>query len=264
MTDSPDAPTPDDAPLSVGDDEVDRLLKEAESLTAEIAEDAGVDTKPSDPDAAPDPAGQATPGDLGDAPPDPLSAAAKAETAARGLSDLLQDAEAAAPPDDADEDEFAAPTTPQQNEDDFNGFATLTEDEHAAFDSATDGGGGGGGETPAPKEGEEEASDETEAVTPERLALIPRCRRSLESVTRSLRSVPTNIPAGVKAVIVWTDRPFAGLSLSLKRALGAIALASILTGIAAWVLPGALEHNPFADMPTGTAVDGALLQPPEK
>ncbi len=277
MTDSPDAPPPDDAPLSVGEEEVERLLQEAEALTAQIAEDAGVDAEPADPEAVPGEEDHDPPGEEGEARPDALTAAAKVEQAAKGLGDLLTDADAdastgtttpspAAPASETPEDELASLPAPQQDADDFDGFSGLTAEDHAVFNSATDGDAGTDGEdeVQAPGGRPAEDGDETPSIVasahPEPVAWSQLCVRGLQSTVSRLRQAPKAVPAALRAAIIWTDKPFADISLGVKRILGAVALASILTGIAAWVLPGALAHNPFADMPTHTAVDGGRIQ----
>ncbi len=281
MADSPDALPPDDAPLSVGDEEVERLLQEAESLTAEIADDAGVETVPPDPDSAPQLGDHDQPGGQREPRPDPLTAAARAEKAVKGLGDLLNDSDADTPPgtatptlatpsDATPEDELASPPPPQQDADDFDGFSGLTDDDHDVFDAAATGGGTSEDhdETQTPDDRPTAAGEQTsagdESANPERPAIWPRCAGAFKTTVSRLRKAPKAVPAGIRAVIIWTDKPFAGVSLGVKRALGAVALASILTGIAAWVLPGALAHNPFADMPSDTAVDAPAAQPTEE
>jgi len=278
MADSPESPTPDDAPLSVGDDEVERLLKEAESLTAEIAEDAGVD-----PDAASGTTGQDRPGGEGEDRPDPVEAAAKAEEAAKDLGDLLRDsdaqeaARAAEPsspssPVEATPDTKLAPPPPEQGSGDDGGFSDLTDDDHAAFESAAGGGAklaqSGDVDDIVPEDVSGEGGEETpgagETPSSEQIAWRVRCLRRSKSAVSWLRKAPKIVPAAMQAAIIWMDRPFAGVRPGVKRFLGVIALASILTGIAAWVLPGALEHNQFAEMPTDTAVDAPAFRPSEE
>jgi hypothetical protein len=245
MADSPESPTPDDAPLSVGDDEVERLLKEAESLTAEIAEDAGVDA-----DAASGATGQNQPGREAEARPDPVEAAAKAEEAAKDLSDLLRDSDA---PDSAQAAEPSFPSSPMEAtpEDEFAPPppGQGADDDEKALDDVSG-------------EGDEETPGTDESTDPEQIAWPGRRIRGLKSAVSWLRKMPKIVPATLQAAIIWTDRPFAGVAPGIKRVLGVIALASILTGIAAWVLPGALEHNQFAEMPTDTAVDAPAFRPP--
>lgn len=269
MTDSPDPSTPDDAPLRVGDDEVERLLREAESLTAKIAEDAGVDAERGNADAAFDPAAQDPSDELDAVHADPLAAAAKVETAAKGLSDLLRDSDENAP----DDDEVASLPRPQpRGTNETDGYSTVNGGDRAAFHSAAKryaGPGSTDGDEEATHgdisvEGELQSAETDKSAHSERIAWTPRCVGGLQAVATGLRKARSSVPAAMKAIILWTDRPFAGLSLGVKGILGTIALATILTGIAAWVLPGALEHNPFADMPTGVAVDAPVLQSSEQ
>ena len=70
----------------------------------------------------------------------------------------------------------------------------------------------------------------------------------LKRVSLSILRAIVNTPL---RIIVILDQPFAEMSMGKKRLLGLVAIATVIGGIAAWVLPSLLDHNPFSDMDAG-------------
>ncbi len=248
-------PLPEDPPVTVTDDEVERLLSQAQSLAADIASLTGSGEQPA----------ASTPPVL-DAevpPPDPIAATATVEQTVNELADLVgvgTDGPAAEsrPPDEAPAPQETAalldPPEPPPPVDPTAAVEHPNEAETAgiAFDQALV------GEVevdldesalpPAPPAGERE--DPPRGWR--RAASIPLRKRLLDlqqRLTAGAGRFARGMPGGIVGVFVLLDRPFAGLSPTTKQALGYVALVTILMGIASLVVPGLLESNPYAEIP---------------
>ena len=214
--------------------DMDRLLEEAESLSTAIAEDTKIDSTG-------DVAGaQGAEAEAGEAStdrtqaPDPLGAVQQVERSASELNDLLNDPDAIEPAEstgkDAVEETLVAP-------DDWEPLESPASDDGEAetdADAAPD--------DPAATGAEGPDSRVQRKAWPSPADL----KRISLSVLRTIVNTPLRI-------IVILDRPFAEMSMSKKRLLGLVAIATVIGGIAAWVLPSLLDHNPFSDMDAGVS-----------
>lgn len=275
------SPTPDDSPISVGAEEMERLLNQAESLVADISSGVGVAEGQRDPKEL-----HATP-----FPDKPDALAALEETAAHvdklkqqtgEVSELVEVAEATVdaidPSDNAmgieleikDEGELsggdtASPEMPTLVNDELKErlpadrpsieLAATTEKRSVA---------------PAKQKArativleppDSPAAKIVDQPRPPEQAVDTAADQSALIVVRSVgwRRFPKLIFGMAKAValapvkatisvVVLIDKPFAGLSATTKLALGLIGLVSLIMGIAAIFLPKLLQSNPFENI----------------
>lgn len=248
-------PLPEDPPVTVTDDEVERLLSQAQSLAADIASLTGSGEQPT--------ASTLPVLDAEASPPDPIAATATVEQTINELADLVGAANdelstEPRPPDEAptsqetadllDAPDSPPPAAPTATAEHPNEARTAG----IAFDQALV------GEVevdldesalpPAPPPGEEEAPPGGWR----RATSIPMRKRLLDlrqRFTTGAGRLARGMPGGVVGVFVFLDRPFAGLSPTIKQALGYVALVTILMGIASLLLPGLLESNPYVQIP---------------
>lgn len=245
----PDVHTPNEAvvadepPISMSDAEVERLLDEATTLSQEIAEETGEAlNEPSREESGDREAIVAQPADV--AEPEPTTAPPPAAEQAKPLPDLLQDPDAAptetateaeqepaaneeAPPQASD-----PPETPKRSE------KIETRDEADARKASPD--------------AAEEESSTTEDAQEEEPPNAPSAKEKLATICRLtvklIRAVPIVVANGFMMIFVVLDRPFRNVSPGLKWVLGMIGLATLLAGIAAWILPDMMNQNPFVEM----------------
>lgn len=97
---------------------------------------------------------------------------------------------------------------------------------------------------PSTNEAAGEADDEVGAPKD-----VSPSANSLKKRLRTLSHLCANV---VITPFVFLDRPFENVSPQGKRLIGLVAVATCLVGIASWVLPGLVNHNPFAAMDLGT------------
>lgn len=240
---------PEDPPVTIAEDEVDRLLTQAQDLADDISSTAGAESAKPDPDKAPE-----TPVDD---EKDPLASAEAVDAALGELAELVDDAQ----PDDG------APATKEARPDASD---ASSETRSAAAQSETSG----------IDIDESELIDadvrcdlgddlnvdlaepgETAAVRGGDVGRVPWRQRLGE--IRSIKSVLPKLPGMAAALagrvvssgmttilrpLVVLDRPFAGLSPAAKRRIGYIAMVTLLMGLVSFVLPTMCEHNPYQDM----------------
>ncbi|GMU33080.1 MAG: hypothetical protein HS101_08820 [Planctomycetia bacterium] len=271
-------PSPDDSPISVGAEELERLLNQAESLVADISSGVGVADEQREPKEL-----HATP-----FPDKPDALAALEETAAHveKLKRQTGDDSHLVEVPDATVDEEKPSDSEKGNELVIKGEGKLT-----------------GGDAPSTKKPtliKEESNErfpadrplielaataEKKSVAPARqkaratIVLEPpdspaakvsdqpktpeqaigttvdqpapivvrsvgwrRFPRLIFGMTKAIALAPVKATI---AVLVLIDKPFAGLSATTKLALGLIGLISLIMGVAAIFLPKLLQSNPF-------------------
>lgn len=247
----------EDPPLTVADDEVERLLSQAQSLAADIATLAKVEEPAV---ASPD-----IPIDLEQGKLDPAAATATLEQSVAELAGLVGDPDAAASarPDPSSSPEPAIPSVPSAPPQDAgHGLADDPDHEAAtsrhglaetggiAFDDALVGDVDVNldeSATPVPvEEIATKSSFRAAAVASSLRERLTTWRRKLSTAGVRLAH---RMPGGLVGVFVLFDRPFAGLSPATKQAIGYVAIVTILMGIASLVLPGLLESNPYVQIP---------------
>lgn len=273
MPESPNNPNPDQPPLTVGDQEIERLLQQAESLTHEIVEGVGAEASP---DAATgNPAGQ-----LGDAEPDPEAAV---ELVTQDVAQLVVDV-SGRPTDaiytesvvDASVDAETAGVVTANEPETVEAVNAVDQDVEAPDDNAAI-------ESSEANESEELAqvepteSDElvdaastqesvadaepVEALADAPLPLTDSAPADLVSPPRtfggfikhvaiySARTIVFAVPNICIRLLMLVDWPFRGMSPGVKNALGVIGLITMLMGGVAMVAPSMMKHNPYAAMP---------------
>jgi hypothetical protein len=254
MAEPEDSPLPEDPPLTIAEDEVERLLSQAETLAGEIADSAGVDPPlPDGTSAEPDATSAAKD------EPDPLAAAEQIEQTLSELNDLVAEANQ---PDTEPAGEGAAneagaslpleggeATQPET----VRAVAGEAEDREKAsefdFDPSVEGDisvsfGEGGSARDAgelPDDGTEFPAGQGSLKRP----LKERLLAAGMSIPRAAKSAAATIPSAFLLLLENLDRPFAGVSPATKQLIGYIAIVTLLMGIASLVLPGLLEHNPY-------------------
>jgi hypothetical protein len=272
------SPSPDDSPISVGAEELERLLNQAESLVADISSGVGVADEQREPKEV-----HATP-----FPDKPDALAALEETAAHVDKLKRQTGEVSEPEEipKATVDAEVPSDSAKGNEPEIKDEGKFTGDDSPSAEMPTL-----IRERPKERLPADRPSIEL-AVTAEKKSVAPakqkpRATIVLEPpdspaakvadqprtpgqavdtavdqpapiVVRSFgwRRFPKLIFGMAKAialapvkaaiaVVVFIDKPFAGLSATTKLALGLIGLISLIMGVAAIFLPKLLQSNPF-------------------
>lgn len=240
---------PEDPPVTIAEDEVDRLLTQAQDLADDISSTAGAESAKPDPDKAPE-----TPVDD---EKDPLASAEAVDAALGELAELVDDAQpddgAAATKEarpDASDASSETRSAPAQSE---TSGIDIDESELIDADVRCDLGDDLNVDLAEP--------GETAAVRGGDVGRVPWRQRLGE--IRSIRSVLPKLPGMAAALagrvvssgmttilrpLVVLDRPFAGLSPAAKRRIGYIAMVTLLMGLVSFVLPTMCEHNPYQDM----------------
>ncbi len=271
MPESPNNPNPDQPPLTIGDQEIERLLQQAESLTHEIVEGVGAEASPDAPTG--NPAGQ-----LGDAEPDPEAAV---ELVTQDVAQLVADvSEPPAAPSaesfdaeaiDAEADGAEAANGPEAAE----SVAAVDQDVEATEDDAAIESAeaneadelvpieSGTSDAPATESlvvaavVEQSASPQPESpllpVAPEPDNSVPP-RRPFAGLMKhaaiyTARTIVFAVPNICIRLLMLLDWPFRGISPGFKNALGVIGLITMLMGGVAMVAPSMMKHNPYAAMP---------------
>ncbi len=272
------SPSPDDSPISVGAEELERLLNQAESLVADISSGVGVAD------------GQREPKELHATPfPDkPDALAALEETAAhvdklkRQTGELSEPVEV--PEATVVEEEPSAPV--KDNELEIKDAGALAGDDSPTTEKPTLIKEVSKERLPADRPSIElAATAEKKSVAPAKqkaratIVLEPpdspaakvadqsktpeqaigtavdqpapivvrsvgwrRFPKLIFDMTKAIALAPVKATI---AVVVLIDKPFAGLSATTKLALGLIGLISLIMGVAAIFLPKLLQSNPF-------------------
>jgi len=271
---------PEDPPVTIGDDEVERLLTDAQDMVDEIASTAGIDAgaKEHDRDSP-----------FLDEKSDPLAGADNVQEVLSELNGLIGD-------DDAKSEEEAsqpktatvgAEETPtdQASDRDKNTATAASEarpDETAAVTSSTAPSGDLSSQADEPnttsaevaKDGGPDIEFDSELVVDSKADVSEstekdvaqaeadgkhtagvsgsRAKRIINKLLVASRTVVNRVilkgaavSRTILGVLVVLDRPFAALSPSVKRHIGFVAVATVLMGLASLILPGMLEHNPY-------------------
>lgn len=239
---------PEDPPVTIAEDEVDRLLTQAQDLADDISSTAGAESAKPDPDKAPE-----TPVDD---EKDPLASAEAVDAALGELAELVGDAQ----PDDGppakevrpDASDASSETRSAAAQSETSGI-DIDESELIDADVRCDLGDDLNVDLAEP--------GETAAVRGGDVGRVPWRQRLGE--IRSIKSVLPKLPGMAAALagrvvssgmttilrpLVVLDRPFAGLSPAAKRRIGYIAMVTLLMGLVSFVLPTMCEHNPYQDM----------------
>lgn len=278
--DQPDkAPTPDDAGLTVPNEEVERLLSEAQSLVTEISGQLGMAA----PDETPSPLPTPMPAEA-----DPLTAVEMAtvqvetlEAALEGSADCTGEANESAPAvaqatvvgnevaphkdvqceatQRSEKKPDAAPAMVGAGEAVVNQAAAATSESRGTPRDAVE----SSGNAPTCSESIKPEVlrqlethvllDSGEGALTDKKSTGRRARRRLRQaagiVAVMLRNIAVSLVNWLVRFITMLDAPFARLSLNTKTALGLIGLVSLLTGAFALLAPRLLSHNPYAAMP---------------
>lgn len=98
------------------------------------------------------------------------------------------------------------------------------------------------------------------AEVPARASLMARGATLLKRVlavgkrgVRVLARLPTAAVAALGYLLAIINMPFAGLSNRVRDIIGIIAIATLICGVLAWVLPWLFTSNPFVNIPAGIA-----------
>ena len=225
-------------PIAMSDAELERLLDEATSLSRELAEEAGVlegsAVQPADAAAM-----------------EPPDRAASATEQAKPLPDLLQDPDSptaaartkAGPEPTTNIDAASQAGDPPAGR--KRSVKIETRDEQLAENASVESGAEESGE------GEDAAGEEGR---PRGLSVKERLAASYGLAARWGRAVPIGVANGGLSIFVALDRPFHDVTPGMKRALGMLALATLLAGIIIWILPSIMNDNPFAQMERYTKI----------
>lgn len=272
------SPSPDDSPISVGAEELERLLNQAESLVADISSGVGIADEQREPKEV-----HATP-----FPDKPDALAALEETAAHVDKLKRQTGEVSEPVEvpkaTVDEKESSDPL--KDNELEIKDAGAIAGDDSPSpalpaivndksnerlpanrpmkelAANAEEKSVGPAKQKarativleppspPSPKAVDQPAvSDQRADTVAEPPASFParsvgwrRFPRAIFSITKAIALAPVKATI---SVVVLIDKPFAGLSVTTKLALGLIGLVSLIMGVAAIFLPKLLQSNPF-------------------
>ena len=270
------SPTPDDSRLTVSNEELERLLQNAESLVADIADGVGgseAERRPKELHASPFPD-----------KPDALDALEQTaaqvdrvekQTGAAPASVEAQTTDAHEPPETESRDDSEAPAavdeeseftespgesaTADQMPDETEPDETETDDSAPASrrpESAKAPGEPGGEKpaTPAPPANdadptEASSSDGDDSATPPSEAPLSKGRKRLRAAFRAARTVALFPLTATIEILILIDKPFARLRPTTKLVLGLMGLVSLIMGIAAFFLPKLLASNPYTSIP---------------
>lgn len=262
------APTPEDAPLSPGNEEIEALLQQAESLVSDIAGSVGLEQSPAPPTPMPEEAdpltavematyqveqleeavGEAPPAERVDAAPaamempDAVREFAGEDAAGETLSESPEPVDPPAPsrvPAAVGHSRSPGPDktrhapAPAESR---RAATAIVEPETSPTDRQSD------------TSGEPEA--EGKGAVEESAALSRRsyARRIGAALLLICRNILVAIPNSLIRMIILLDRPFAGLSPNAKLALGMIALVTIVMGGLAIALPSLMQDNPYSSI----------------
>lgn len=253
MDSSNDAPKPDQPPINVSDQEVERILQEVEALANEIVETGDLD-RPRD-ESATMPVGQ-----FGVIEPDPLAAIELVAASATEVTQALGSAVATPACDIADvsahEDRTSSMTETRSSIDQLDpeiSSADLTDSAPRSL---------------SPEPEQRRARDTTPSSTSESTELnvddavsAPTAPTSApdaslegppRSNARNMRDLPraaaVALPNAVMRLVIASDRPFAWISPAGKNTIGLLGLMTLVMGLASILLPRMLERNPYAVM----------------
>lgn len=255
-------PPPDDLPIMVGPGDVDQLLKTAEALAGEIAAAVGLaDPRAQNADAIAPPAPMPSPVKpveghtiIEEAPPTPTATPSMTPLPGPTPAKTITPADAV-PAEVAPSaiTAFAEPPAPALEPPPFAADPVPQAEKEAI------------GPQPQPEPIVDEApvaAAQPDAAVPAKTAhteapnpappKISTFRRVLQRVMRLARGVAL-APILLLAALAWLiDRPFAKTPARVKNYVGAIALATAITAVLSFVLPGLLKNDPFAGESTAS------------
>ncbi len=280
MTSAEGNSTPPDPPLA--DEEVDRLLREAEALTLEISKETGVETR--DQDTLP-------PGADSEVPLDAEAAAENAKSQVQELASVLSDdevnkliqgaveaSEAEEPPSDAitecmpesglnvehapTSDDLPgsdpgasaaglAPLTSQATESDPESPIVSGRDDPpqaAKPGPAAPEANASERTTPEPGDSEKDPAESEQKQARKKVPLRARIKTSIRFARRCGATALFALPNACLGTLILLDRPFAGLTATTKRRIGLIGIITVVMGILSFVLPMLLSNNPYEDI----------------
>jgi hypothetical protein len=241
-----DTPQPDPPPPVISDEDVDRLLRQAEDLAQTIVEDVGVERIHTSAHTA----------QLGGPEPNPLSAV---ELVAHDLAELKATIEEVSPQIEqaltrALEEPVRKeePTAQERNKNQTIEAPAKTEKPEPAASAPPP------AMSPADEKKNEAPTEpvasDPEAPQPAQVAPSAEASPVTETPiapqrTRSMvRAAAMFLPNMLTSVFVLLDRPFAGMPASTKNLIGAVGVASLVTGAAALFMPRIMQSNPYATM----------------
>ena len=231
------------------DQEVEQLLNRADSLTAEIMTDTGLESPETDSDhnqgtefneteAIVEPGGSEALDNQSEEP-DAEEAASQAVEQVKELNDLLRDPDASpTSKSEGDATEEKSPPPPKKPEADGEKGSQAPDDEMSA----------------APTDESDLAADGHDDALESKLSIKQKIVTASRSAVRVFTALPVLVLNSLLKSLIWLDRPFANIPTGVKRGLGIVALATLLAGIATWVLPTLLSQNPFEDMDRYTTI----------
>lgn len=240
-----DTPQPDPPPPVISDEEVDRLLRQAETLAQTIVEEVGVEMTTVRPHAA----------QFGGPEPNPLSAV---ELVAHDLAELKATIEEVSPEiqkaiaEAVRESDRKAPrveeVSPAARVDVKTENPQPTPSTPASVEKAGDEkkppAGAVAGDPDASRPGDVAHGGEPNPV----IDASPGGSSPPKRTRSFVVAVAMFIPNTLMNIFVMLDRPFAGMSASAKNLIGAVGLASMVMGAAALFMPRIIQSNPYASM----------------
>lgn len=259
------APTPEDAPLSPGNEEIEALLQQAESLVSDIAGSVGLEQSPALPTPMPEEADPLTAVEMatyqveqleeavGEAPAEPddvaptmdMPDAVREFTGADAARDLLS-----APVGAAD-----LPAPSQLSAADRAPVLEPEETGHAPADSKSRRAATALAEPEAVPQSHHSVTSEgpvaeTEAAIEESAVPVRRslARRIGAVLLLVCRNILVAVPNSLIRLVILLDRPFAGLSPNAKLVLGMIAIVTLVMGGLAIALPKLMQDNPYSSI----------------
>ncbi len=262
----------EDPPLTVSDDEVERLLSQAQSLAADIATLARVEQTPVSA------AGGTIDLEKGDL--DPAAATESLERSVDELAGLLGGPDGAASASPGSTPPAGPSTVPTPGATVADAGGTLADDAGPGPSTAGPGPSTAGPGSSTAGFGPTEAGgipfdnalvgdvdvslDEAASLAPpgggipaaggsRPAAALATWRERLGTWRRRMGTaggrLARRMPGGIVGFFLLLDRPFAGVPATAKRMIGGVAVVTLLMGLLAWLLPGLLESNPYAEVP---------------
>jgi hypothetical protein len=244
-----DNPAPNRLPPKITNQEIERILHEAESLAGEIVDT--VDLK-----RPLDQAGTSAAGQFGAIEPDPLAALELVEQDLAQVQDALPPAPFA--PEQGTKGDTASPGTIELKPPDLPPppipDRVVDGGRHQAIQVIAPPTDAGPRKSPpissprAASAAEEHiqhssSSPDAESTTGSGL---PKAARPF--AYRTIRHVAVSLPNALMGIVILLDRPFASLSSYAKRIAGIVGLISLAMGLVAMFAPRMLAHNPYAQM----------------
>lgn len=259
------SPTPDDSPLTVSTEELERLLQRAESLVADIADGVGLgedERNPKELHASPFPDKPDALAALEDAaghvdrieeqagaPSDELEGQSEADSPGSDESIAEDDQDLTSGDDEAVEK--AEPVSKSQGGgDQADGVAPSSDSKSDSKKPADDRSAASSEKKPAPSAAKTATPTNKESDSNTAVESTEEAQGKLKfaAIRRTVGRAKDVVFAPIKLfiwVLVLLDKPFAGVRPTIKLVLGLAGLVSLLMGIAALFLPKLLSSNPY-------------------